>query len=170
MGRYYSEVQIAYQASLGYYERALQILKQVYREEPNHPKIAATLIGLGNVWRDFGNAPQAVSYYECALAIYEQVHQTTPHHLDIANTLNNLGTAWHALGDARKAVSFLERALAIYEQVYQETPNHAEIAVTLRNLGIVYEQNLSDYSKAFEYYQKALTMQKALHEGENHPI
>ena len=79
-----------------------------------------------------------------------------------------MGAAWRALGDGGQAVSFSQRALAIYEQVYHETPNHPDIARTLRNLGIVYEQNLSDYSKALEYYQKALTMQKALHEGENH--
>ena len=65
----------------------------------------------------------------------------------------------------RQALSFYERSLAIKEQVYQETPNHPDIASTLRNLGIVYEQNLSDYSKALEYYQQALTMQQALHEG-----
>ena len=67
-----------------------------------------------------------------------------------------------------KPSAYYQRALAIYEQVYQATPNHPEIASTLRNLGIVYEQNLSDYSKALEYYQQALAMQQALHEGENH--
>ena len=74
----------------------------------------------------------------------------------------------HVVINYRQAVSFYQRALAIYEQFYTKTPNHPDIARTLRNLGIVYEQKLNDYSKALDYYQKALQMQKALHEGENH--
>ena len=74
----------------------------------------------------------------------------------------------HVVINYRQSVSFYQRALAIYEQFYTKTPNHPDIARTLNNLGIVYEQKLNDYSKALEYYQQALKMQRALHEGENH--
>ena len=154
--------------AVSFYDRALAIYEQVYQEAPNHPDIARTLNNLGAAWDALGDARQAVSFYQRALAIYDQVYHQTPNHPDIAGTLNNLGAAWRALGEARKAISFLERALAMREQVYQEAPNHPDIAKTLRNLGIVYEQNLSDYSQALEYYQQALAMQQALHEEENH--
>ena len=150
------------------YEEALPIDEQVYKEEPNHPEIAAALNNLGSSWRDLGDASKAVSFLERALAIYEQVYKEEPNHPEIAAALNNLGSSWRDLGDASKAVSFLERALAIYEQVYKKEPNHPEIAAALNNLGSSW-RDLGDASKAVSFLERALAIYEQVYGPNPHP-
>lgn len=61
--------------ALSFYEWALVIYEQLYKEKPNHPAIAKILYNLGCAWHDSGGSRKAVSYLERALAIYEQVHR-----------------------------------------------------------------------------------------------
>ena len=153
--------------AMSFFERALAIYEQVYKEDSSHPDIASTLSNLGTAWGDLGEACKAVNYYERALAIYEQVYKEASNHPDIAATLNNLGIAWSYLGDNRKAVSFYQRALAIYEQVYKETPNHSDIARTLGNLGSAW-RDLGDAHKAVSFFERVLAIREPIY-GPNHP-
>ena len=116
MGKYSKEVQFDYPKAVNFYERALAIDEQVYKETLNHPDIASTLNNLGIAWRDLGDARKAKDRFERALKIYKQVYKETLNHPDIAMALNNLGTAWRDLGDARKAKDRFERALRSEER------------------------------------------------------
>ena len=117
-----------------YYERALAIYEQVYKEVPNHSDIASTLNNLGLAWGDLGEARKAVSHYQRALAIYEQVYHEIPNHPEIASTVNNLGIVYEQdLGDYSKALQCYEQALTMRQALHEG--NHPEVAQALRTVG-----------------------------------
>ena len=153
--------------AVSYYERALAIYKQVYKEDPHHPDIARTLGNLGNACRK-SNAGQAVSYYGLALVIYRQVHKKDPNHPNIAKLLNNLGIAWGNLKNLGKAVQSLKEALAMYNEVYKNERNHPDIAATLYNLGVAHYV-LSKNENAVEYFTKALAIYEQRGYGPDDP-
>ena len=154
---------------VSFYERALAMYEQVYKEAPNHPAIATILSNLGNAWNDLGEANKALSYHERVLPILQKVYEKTPNHPHIAHALNNLGAAWCDLGDTGKAVSYYERALEILQKVYKEAPNQPDIAMILNNLGAGWRA-LGDAPKAVSYHERVLKIREEVYKEEpNHP-
>ena len=152
-----------------YYQHALEIKKQAYKEAPNHPGIAETLHNLGVVLCTLGDTKKAFGCLKRALAIYEQAYKGVPNHPYIAATLSDLGNTLRVLGEVRKAASYYQRALEIREQAYNEAPNQPYIAMTLNNLGAVL-CTLGDTQTAFDCLKRALAIyEQAYKEAPNHP-
>ncbi|RQW04663.1 tetratricopeptide repeat protein [candidate division KSB1 bacterium] len=150
-----------HQKAIIYFERSLEICKNVYGEK--HAEVATRLNNLGTAWHELGNYQQAIRYYEQALVIDRTVHGEQ--HPNVAGNLNNLGGAWWALGDYQKAINYYELALAIDQDVFGT--QHANVARDLNNLGIA-KKDLGDHKEAISYQEQALAISKAIY-GEQHP-
>ena len=148
-----------------YYQRALAIYEQVYKEDPNLPEIAKILNNLVNTWLALDDARQAVSFLERVLAVYEQVYKEDPNLPEIAETLMRLGVVYYSLGQYADAKARLEKALEIKEQHYG--PAHPETTRALVNLGNVY-WNLGQYADAKARLEEALGIKERLY-GPAHP-
>jgi len=102
----------------------------------NNPNDLESVVGLGNVYYDAQQYPQAIHYYEQAL-------QLQPENADVTT---DLGTAYWYTGDADKAIAQFKQSLKI-------RPNHAG---TLFNLGIVEWQGKMDPSAAVTAWEQLL--------------
>ena len=65
------------------------------------------------------------------------------------------------MGQFQKAIEYYEKTEPIWLRIHGA--NHPRIAKLYHNFGVAYA-NLKDYSKAYEYHHKALTLRKALFE------
>ena len=102
----------------------------------NNPNDLESIVGLGNVYYDGQQYPQAIHYYEQAL-------QLRPENADV---ITDLGTAYWYMGDADKAIAQFKKSLKI-------RPNHAG---TLFNMGIVEWQGKMDPSAAVTAWEQLL--------------
>ena len=102
----------------------------------NNPNDLESIVGLGNVYYDTQQYPQAIHYYEQALTLQP----------DNADVITDLGTAYWYTGDADKAIVQFKRSLKI-------RPNHAG---TLFNMGIVEWQGKMDPSAAVTAWEQLL--------------
>lgn len=84
--------------------------------------------------------------------------------LDAAMALSYLGDVYRTTGKYAQAEAQLQHALAIREEKLPET--HELIAASYNDLGLIYSQ--LDADKAFDYYEKALSLYQKLH-GSDHP-
>ncbi len=96
---------------------------------PDHPAVAAFLLGHAEVLQIRGDLAGAEPLLLRALAIRE--HSLPENHQMIAWTLNDLGTLRMRQGDWAAAVHLLGRAVAIYTAT---RPNHLHHAIALDNL------------------------------------
>jgi CHAT domain-containing protein/tetratricopeptide (TPR) repeat protein len=128
-----------------------------------HPKIAASLNLLGDLYRMQGDLARAEPLLERALAIREAALGS--HHPDVAVTLNSLANLYKAQGLYSRAEPLLQRALALQEAALGS--HHPSVAQTLNNLaGLYIEQGL--YDRAEPLLQRALAILEATL-GKHHP-
>jgi len=102
----------------------------------NDPNDLESIVGLGNLYYDTQQYPQAVHYYEQAL-------QLQPENADVTT---DLGTAYWYIGDADKAIAAFKKSLKI-------RPNHAG---TLFNMGVVEWQGKMDPGAAVNAWEELL--------------
>jgi tetratricopeptide (TPR) repeat protein len=101
--------------------KAIQALEFVECEESiclTSPLQVSTIVNLGNVWGDLGNAALKKEYLERALALQEgtlKEKSSSSCFLELATILHNLGAAYGETGDFWKQRDALERALRIKE-------------------------------------------------------
>ena len=143
-----------------YYEKALEIDRNVYGE--NHQHVATNLNNLGEAWRALDGQHKAIAYYEQALTFLKQGEQ----HPFIASVLNNLGVAWRELGEYQRAISYHEQALAIDRVAYGD--NYPNVAVDLNNLGSAW-LDLGEHQKAIVYLEQALEVCCNVYQEKKHP-
>ena len=147
--------------AIDYYEKALNILREVYGEK--HQIVAISLNNLGEAWRSLGEPLKAIKHYENALNILNEVYGEK--HQDVAISLNNLGSALEDLGEHSKAIDYFQQSLSIFKKVYGE--KHPKIATALNNLGEAWRA-LGKPRVAIGYYQQALNIDRAVFD-EEHP-
>ena len=58
-----------YDQAIEYYERSLEMKKQIYGDKP-HPDVAASLNNLGLVWEKKGDTEKARQYYDQAYRMF----------------------------------------------------------------------------------------------------
>ena len=150
-----------YHVALKYFENALAIKENYYGKD--HPKTAATLGNLGNVWGSLGDYEKKKDLLTRALEIYEKHYGKD--HPNTAATLGNLGYAWGSLGDYEKQKDILTRALTIKEKCYGK--DHPTNAITLTNLGNAWG-SIGDYEKQKDLLTRALDIYEK-HYGRDHP-
>jgi CHAT domain-containing protein/Tfp pilus assembly protein PilF len=142
-------------------EQALALRRRAYGDA--HPKVAATLNGLGAVSSELGQQEVARGHHEAALAILRRA--LGEEHPDVAASLNGLGRVCLRLGNHPAARGYFEQALAIRRKAFGE--EHPDVAASLNNLGIV-SRDLGDYAAARGYHEQALAIRRQAF-GEEHP-
>ncbi len=135
------------------YRQALAIREQVLGQE--HPDVAESLNGLGELYDHQGKYAQAESVYQQALALRERALGSQ--HPYVAESLNNLGELYYHQGKYAQAESVYQQALAIREQVLG--PQHLDVAESLNDLGVLYFYQ-SKYTQAEPLYQRALAIRE----------
>ncbi|XP_078601652.1 uncharacterized protein LOC144876343 [Branchiostoma floridae x Branchiostoma japonicum] len=154
--------------AITYYEQSLQMKQTIFGEGTDHPSIAVSLNNLGTAWGALGDKRKAISYQEQALQMNRNIYGHSAARPDIASNLSFLGSAWEDLGDLKKSISYREQALQTWQKILGENSVHPVLAISLNNLGWAWEE--LDREKSICYYRQALSMMKALHQGDSsHP-
>ena len=155
-------------ASLGFYNKGLELQKQVYVQRQkilgmNHRD---TLQALGNLTFFYNNLGDYNKALEIENAVYNKRKDFLgDNHPDTLTSLYNLAISYSDLGDYSKA-------LEINNAVYNKRKdflgeNHPDTIQALGNLACSYSV-LGDYSKALEINNAAYNKRKDFL-GENHP-
>jgi CHAT domain-containing protein len=145
-----------YGATLGYYEQALVI----YRDIGNRTGEADTLNAIGNMQESLQDYRAALGYHEQALAIYRDIGNRTGE----ADTLNAIGNMQESLQDYRAALSYYEQALAIYRDIGNRTGE----ALALRGISLAYLAQ-SQPELAILFFKQAVTTYEAIRK-DNQPL
>lgn len=123
------------------FEKALEILEGIYKENPDCQEIkkslVETLFFFGGYLNDI-----FVLKYEKAKEVFERIITLEP---DNYRAHYNLGIAFFNLEDINNAKNSFERALKI----------KPDYKYCFYNLGLIYEE-VEKFDKALEYYEKAL--------------
>ena len=96
---------------------------------PQDPRLAASLLGLGELYLHQRRYAEAESLLKRGLAIREKA--LGPEHPDVAGSLNNLAALYDAQGKYTEAEPLVKRALAIAEKALG--PDHPHVATALEN-------------------------------------
>lgn len=151
---------------LGKLTEAETLLKDIQAtvEKEKNPLYHQALIEMsyGSLYQNQARYDLAIEQLQKAINNLEQDNRATS--LDAAKALAALGDVYRTTGKFVQAEEQLQHALAIREEVLPET--HELIAASFNDLGLVYTQ--LDINKAFDYYEKALSMYQKLHSGD-HP-
>ena len=150
-----------YNDALQYYERSLKLKEQAYGSD--HPSVAQTLMGMGNVYGKMGKYNDALQYYERSLKLAEQAYGSD--HPSVAQTLMGMGNVYGKMGKYNDALQYYERSLKLAEQAYGS--DHPSVATTLMNMGSVYNR-MGKYNDALQYYERSLKLKEQAY-GSDHP-
>ena len=131
----------------------LQQAQVLYQQAGNQGDEADCLLGLGAVYSDLGEQPQALDYYTQALPLWRAVGDRAGE----ATTLNNIGSVHFALGEKQQARDYYTQALPLWRAV----GDRAGEATTLHNIGAVYDA-LGEQQQALDYFNQALPLRRAV--------
>ena len=155
-------------ASLGFYNKGLELQKQVYVQRQkilgmNHRD---TLQALGNLAIYYNN----LGDYNKALKMRNAVYNTTKerlgeNHPDTLSALNNLANSYSDLGDYYKALELNNAVYNARKEILRE--NHPDTLTALADLANSYS-DLGDYNKALEMRNAVYNTRKEILR-ENHP-
>jgi serine/threonine protein kinase/tetratricopeptide (TPR) repeat protein len=134
---------------------ALEIIERVTDDEDD-PNVATLHNNLGEVYRELGDAPEALRRQRKALEIRMRV--LGPDHPDIASSLNNLGNALLEAEQNAEAETAYRKAVPIREAALG--PDHPKVAHLLNNLGIALRRQ-KKYDEARETYARVLEIMRA---------
>ena len=149
----------------GNYPEAEKQLEAAVKEAegfgPQDPRLAASLLGLGELYLHQRRYAEAESLLKRGLAIREKA--LGPEHPDVAGSLNNLAALYDAQGRYVEAGSLYRRVLAIYEKALG--PEHPSVAASLENYAALRrETGRSDEAAKMEARAEAI---RAKHAKEN---
>ncbi len=135
-----------FDSSLFYYEKALQLAKDLKRERG----VCTALSNIGYVYMDKGNIGKAIEYYLKCIELnkgkYEENQQAN---------YSYIATAYSRIKDTANAFYYFNEALQI---AIKEKDLH-EQASNLNNIGTAYF-HVNDYLNAEKYYEQALKLYK----------
>jgi serine/threonine protein kinase/tetratricopeptide (TPR) repeat protein len=128
---------------------------------PEHPELAQTWIGLGNVVGDIGRHAEAIADYRRALEIVMRVN---PNHPRIAVIYNNLGQDLESQGKQNEAYEQYQQAFAFGMRT--QGPSQITILAQLNMASIEIEQ--TRYQEAKRRLQDALADEEKVFGLEHH--
>ena len=130
---------------------------------PDHPKVAASLNNLAELYRKQGQYAQAEPFYKRSLAIKERA--LGPDNSEVAIGLGNLALLKRIQGQYAQAEPLYKRALAIQEVALG--PDHPDLATTLNSLAELYRHQ-GQYAQAEPLHKRALAIRETAL-GQDHP-
>ncbi len=166
-----------YHKAIEMFEKAIEVLTEHYRDNPNHPHIANEYVNISTSYTSLFEQTAESEYFKKsinvltkAMDVYVNCYKDNPNHPSIAMTHVNVGRVYlialkfdsfleHALDYSLKVIEHYEKALSIFNACYKNNPNHPMIAMALSQIGIAY-LNMSfieekEY-RADKYYKKAM--------------
>jgi CHAT domain-containing protein len=143
----------------GDYLKAFSLLRKVYdlhQQDGSQRQMAIDLLNLGNLFLLQGDHAQSQDYFQKALALAEagDLKQLK------AIALMGLANVAESGGEPRAAIAKYEQSLA----TFTETGDKPNLASNLSFIGRAYAA-LDDHTRALEYLQKALAIQKDVGAG-----
>lgn len=147
-----------YATALRYYKQALQIYDGIL--QPQDYRYAGLYNNMCILFEKMEENEEAIVYANKALSIIEKLQDSEA---ETATTMTNLALLYFKAEQPEKAKELLEKALSLFEQSGEYTDAHYSGALA----GVAEAwYRMQDYSKALEYYEKALSEVKK-HFGEN---
>ncbi|XP_070557995.1 uncharacterized protein [Ptychodera flava] len=143
--------------TLLYFQRALQLWKEVYAENHVHPNISDILNKIGVIQSDLGKLDSAVDIHMRALEILIKLSGGNKEDPELAITLNFLGNAYRSLNALHKALACHDESIHIFRRIHGNQVAHPEVAVSLDHLGCMW-QAFADIDKAKDFHSMALDM------------
>jgi CHAT domain-containing protein/tetratricopeptide (TPR) repeat protein len=141
--------------------RALELSEQALGS--HHPKMAAFVNNLAELYFAVGEYAKAEPLYQRALQIREAIFPIN--RLNQAVSLENLGRLYQAIGQYEKAEPLLRRVLRIREK--ELGPNHPHVAVSLNSLAGLHLA-VGEEDQAEPLFLRAIGILEVAH-GPDHP-
>ncbi|MEM1425565.1 MAG: CHAT domain-containing protein [Cyanobacteria bacterium P01_H01_bin.130] len=129
----------------------LQRANQLYSAAGDRIGESTTLNNIGEIYRGWGQYPQALERYQQALAISRELGDRTVE----GTVLSNMGLVYYSQGNSAQALDYYQRALAIRREVSDLVGE----GTTLNNIGLIHHSQ-GQYSQALEYYQQSLAIRR----------
>ncbi len=146
IGNYLRDYQHNYEVALLYYEKILELCKQLKNAGQ---ETAAVLNDMGDVYKLMGENSYALSLYRESLALAEQIQ----HRHSRSNAYKNIGKIFYVNGEYAQALKYLEQSYAIGCDKCPQIAFHS----VLIDIGNVY-MRLGNYSQALTSYRKSLAL------------
>ncbi|XP_066295817.1 uncharacterized protein [Branchiostoma lanceolatum] len=153
-----------------FFERALNMFRQIHGHQAEHLDILNSLAGLGISLAYLGDTRNAITLNEEVLEMANHMQlEGTDHKTAVLLVLNNLSRAWALSGNYRQAINVSDKALRIIRREHGADAQDALTAWLLHNLGTSWS-NLGDMKKAIPLLEEALKMRKLVYgRGTAHP-
>jgi CHAT domain-containing protein len=132
--------------SLAYYEQLVAILPKI----PNYEPSLSSFSHLGNLYKELGNYPKAISFYKTVLSLDEK-QQTGTGFIERDGALLNIGEIYVKLGDSASALPYLHEYLASHQK-RDFLLSQPEV---LTKIVEAYAMT-QNYTKAIEYQQMSI--------------
>ncbi len=155
------------------YDKALMF----YRKLMNMPGAEAWRIGnaignSGEIYREIGKFPQALSAYKKSLELYEQLHKTDAGNSfykgNIAISYEKIGVIYLAQGNFEKALEFFTLYDNLSKELYQANPKSERLkeglASSYEKLGVIYQAQ-GNFEKALEFFTLYNNLSKELYQA-----
>jgi len=160
IGTAYS-VKAEYDLALEYYNKTLQIRKELLGEE--HTSVAALYDNIGIVYTNKAEYDMALEFYYQSLEI--KIKQLGENNINVALTYNNLGIAYKGKSEYDLALEYYFKALKKFSGILGE--KHLRVSYVYGNIGTTYSLK-RHYDLALEYFLKELEIKKEIL-GMSHP-
>jgi tetratricopeptide (TPR) repeat protein len=152
-----------YQASLHWYQKALEINKNASNKQAEqHLNIASNYNSIGEIYRKNGDHKKAREYFDLALKTLGD----NPARKSLAKQavcLNNIGIVYQEQKEYKEALEYYRKAFAIREKYFSS--DGTLLGVSYNNIGNAYyflrcyEDAIFSYREALKNYEKTLPPQ-----------
>jgi serine phosphatase RsbU (regulator of sigma subunit)/tetratricopeptide (TPR) repeat protein len=139
----------AYSDAMNFYMRALKIRETL----DDSVGIAASLMGVANVYNDMLQKEKSIVYYEQALGI---MHRYKNERME-SWILNNIGASYVSLNENKKALEYFRKSMVLKEKLGDEYG----LSTTYNNFGSIYLESKS-FDSALYYFTKAYSIRRHL--------
>ena len=164
---YYLQKQNQYGKSSSYYERTLQLFRQLAQSNVKiyETKVTTVLNNLANLYTDSRRYVDAEKMYKEVLELRQRLVQSNPqlYESDYAHTLNNLAVLYYRTRRYADSEPMFKEALEIRQRLAQVNPQtyESDVAMTLNNLAAMYNDS-QRYVEAESMYLEALEIKQRL--------
>ncbi|XP_077981111.1 uncharacterized protein LOC144436241 [Glandiceps talaboti] len=143
--------------TLMYFQRSLQLWKDVYADSFAHFNIVDTLNKIGLLQSELGKPELALNFHYRALELLVTLTGGNKVQPDIAMTLNFLGNVYRIQTLPHKALACYDEAIHIFRRIHRDQVSHPDVALTLDNLGCIWAA-FGEVARAKIYHSMALDM------------
>ena len=165
LGNYFKFSEIDSRQALKFYEKSLQIYKNIHADIQNSD-VSNALNKIGICYKDLSQYQKALSYLEMSMNMKKEICMDD--HPDIAASMNNCAICYAQLRNHRKALELLQDSLGMCKRIYKHEKQHVDVAVILSNIANCYS-SLGEFKNALMCQLQSLDMKKKTYKESDHP-